>query len=365
MRPTKDSDDYKTQLAAQMSVFKRIRARIGGSIKPFELEKIEKQLDLTEDMGKTFSRYERGARLFPRQRSSEQGLCFAEFVQNAYAAGFLTDDELCELGLEVAKTKHGLRSLIKDRESALRLFIDGRENMAAGFLPQRVHDGADGWQKRAPRSEAEMTAEYEKWKRAIGVFGGTITYESYYVRKPTAADLAEVQVEEEEEDAAYRCQVDLERQFLAEGGDDPVIFASWEAEDEEVACYPAQPPLPAYHPSKVRNLNLWFGGREYSSRPYRLLEEHETSDYLWKRKGSDDFVYFFAMSKAQRQRAGERIKEAEKIQRRKQKNTEARQEKSPSTSSDKARSRLSVHKDAVTVVAASASSKIQTGTLSH
>ena len=65
----------------------------------------------------------------------------------------------------------------------------------------------------------------------------------------------------------------------AEGLSDDWI-ASWSIDEdgELLESSPTPPPAPDHHPSKVRHLKLWFGGRDYLAHPHPLREWFEESN---------------------------------------------------------------------------------------
>jgi hypothetical protein len=61
--------------------------------------------------------------------------------------------------------------------------------------------------------------------------------------------------------------------------DDWDPFCPVDVDGELVESIPAPSPLPDHHPSKIKELRLWFGGRDYSAYPPPLCEWiTETSD---------------------------------------------------------------------------------------
>jgi len=362
MTAKRGTPKYQAAAAAISSVCKRIleRSDLGEP-------ELERQLGIEDNDGKTFLRYLRGEQVPPEWKA-------ALFVRNASSKRWLTVDELGELGLAfVAHRNYRLQLIAKNRESALRLFLDGRDNILAGLLPMRVHDGRFGYRNR-PGDEAEQAVEFQRWWDEIARLGGSVTSEQYR-RKPTAADLAKVEAEAEAEsrwqnllDRQWRAQEEAgernAREFLrglelgkhddrvspeiratirdaltraldgAAAADEAALEEARiayleELDAEEAAACPSPPLLPAYHPDNVRHLDLWFGGRSYSERPCRLLEEHELSGYAVRPCESADFAGFVVMVKARKRRTKERAKEAEKSHRRKQRRVEARRAKMP------------------------------------
>jgi hypothetical protein len=348
--------EYESGAAAVSSVFKLVLER--SSLSESELEK---PLGITENDGMNFRQYLNGKQVPPWWQ-------FVLKVRFAAKNGWLTKNELCELGLADAanaKCTVNPQHIKNIRKKALRVFVDGRANILNGLLPMRVHDGADGWRNRPPKDDAEMVCEFRKWIGVIRSLGGVVTYETY-IRKPTKADFAEAQAETEWLNDLYRKEAAEEaagerdaREFLRElevGKHDQLYektrktirdaltaaidgsaaeeqaaleaareeyFA--ELNTEEAAALPPPPPLPAHHPDKVRNLTLWFGGREYSTLPYRLLEEDDLTGnkYSDPVQGLGGFEVF-SIARAARQR---RAKEADKSHCKKERRAEAKQVK--------------------------------------
>ncbi|MGF6877228.1 hypothetical protein [Paraburkholderia sp. MM5477-R1] len=304
MTAKRETIEYKCKQAAASSLFQCILERSG-----LTQTELEFRLGIEPADGSNYGRYLRGKQVPPWGR-------LLQIVRIAYRQGFLTQDDLCELGLaNAATTSRNADDIKKDREAAVRLFVDGQRRILDGLLPMYTHGPSGQREFREPEDGSEMAGEYKRWVAEIQRLGGKVTWECYR-RPPTAADLDLVGWEAEQ--AAKAAKADQQeseaglaaaREFLDElelgkhdnlslmikatihaaltrllnGSAERDAAALEAARDEyfavfdaaEAASLPPSPPLPLHHPDIVRHLNLWFGGREYSAHPYRLIHDDE------------------------------------------------------------------------------------------
>ena len=127
--------------------------------------------------------------------------------------------------------------------------------------------GPEGREIRAPRSEAETASWYENWIVGVEMLGGRVT------------------------EATWAPSWYLSWLENTSGGDEGLsehdfeqMLASTEAAQTENADMPPAK-LPPYHPASVRQLKLWFGGREWT--PYQHAIEES-----WTEVSGDDLSEF-------------------------------------------------------------------------
>lgn len=297
----------KYSQAAVSALFQRIFDN-----SPLSQTELEPELGIVRAGGSNYGRYRNGKRALPWWR-------FLQIVRIASAPkrNWLTQEDLRELGLEdAARMTRRAADIKKEREAAVRLFLDGQDRMLNGLLPMYVHGSHGQRMHREPQNDAEMAREYARWIAEIAGLGGTVTHE-VYLRGPSQADLELAQWEASQHDAIAEKEAAEEEasgcvahEFLRElehgesdcqcgenaratirdaliralDGTAPREAAALEAardeyfslcDAEEGVTYPSPQPRPAHHPDNVQNLTLWFGGRDYSPHPYQLVDKRE------------------------------------------------------------------------------------------
>jgi hypothetical protein len=207
---------------------------------------------------------------------------------------------------------------------------------------------------RAPRNDVEAAREYRRWIAEIERRGGIVTTQEYR-NPPTAADREQESVEAEysayleklqaESDAAGLAAI---REFLGDprqiaGLPDThraiivdaltrVLDATVAREDaaleaarheylayceaEEAKDRPLVKPLPSHLPDVVWHLNLWWGGRDYSSYQCQLSHDAEfiSKGCSYQGMSSMDLFAIHRAAKAKRLKTAE-VQSAKKAQR--------------------------------------------------
>ncbi len=241
MTAKQETTEYNNKQAAVRSLFQRILDRSNLS-----QTQLESCLGIDPANGSNYGRYLNG-------RTMSYGK-FLQCVRAAWKQGFLTQDDLCELGFEDAAISNEPADDIRaNRKKATTRFIEGHKRLLVGILPMAV-PGPEGRKIRAPRSKAEAASWYENWIDGVEMLGGRVTKAkwapSWYLSWLESMSGGDEGVSEH----------DFEQ-----------MIASMEAEQAEYADMPPAT-LPPYHPANVRQLKLWFGGREWT--PYQhAIEE--------------------------------------------------------------------------------------------
>lgn len=241
---------------------------------------LEAILGIAPSAGSNFGRYLRGDRVLPEWR-------FLQIVRVARNEGWLTQDDLKEMGLEDAATNTDrATSIRKNRRIAANRFFEGQLRMVNGLLPIPVY-GKLGKEIRPPRDEAEMAQAYAEWVAGIEQLGGQITTGSW-----VPAWHSDWIAEQNSREVEGISDWDLE-QFRVSQEEAPAVDAG---------AFSARPQ--PYAATPVRNLRLWFGGREWSrSQPDWSPFQHALGDW-WSETTGDDLGQF--VHERQQQRDGAR-----------------------------------------------------------
>jgi transcriptional regulator with XRE-family HTH domain len=277
MTASRETIEYKCGQAAVSSLFRRILKRSGLTQKELEI-----RLRIERAEGSNYGKYLRGEQVPSWGR-------FLQFVRAARRERWLTLNELQELGMKDAAVAAALPDDIQSaRKKALDLFLDGRDRILIGLLPMYVHGSRGERTHRPPIDDAEMARGYARWIAEIELLGGKVTHKTYKL-EPAQTDLDVEQREAEQANKAWKAwQASLsgfQREFELAHMDylvEQQLLSEANAEEGySDAPTPPTPQLPAHHVENVRELNLWFGGRDYSAYPYRLVHEDEVTVY-WR-----------------------------------------------------------------------------------
>ncbi len=252
MTAKQETTEYVCKQAAVRSLFRRMLDR--SNLNQTQLECC---LSIEPANGSNYGRYLNG-------RTMSYGK-FLQCVRASWKQGFLTQDDLCELGFEdAAMSNEPADDIRRNRKKATARFIEGQKRLLVGLLPMAV-PGPEGREIRAPRSEAEAVSWYENWIVGVQMLGGRVTKASW------APSWYLPWLENTGDESLS--QHDLEQ-----------MLASTDAAQTEDADVPTAK-LPPYHPAGVRQLKLWFGGREWT--PY----QHAIED-SWTEVSGDDLSEF-------------------------------------------------------------------------
>jgi hypothetical protein len=230
-------------------------------------------------------RYLRGAQAMEEHR-------LMEIVRLAYDRDqpLLNEDQIGHLGYlplikgELAKivdVDTATSAVRRSRERGKRRFDEGIARLLKGEMPLKAGrtDGKKGTTIRRHLSENEMAKNYAKWIAGIEALGGRVTKETWapsYYHDAEAAYQADLE-------AVYWASIsDWERDFHADHIQG--LVDAWCRNPEEEAdrgMSQQSAPYPLWHPANVRDLKLWFGGREWSS------WHHAIEDYWADIRGDD------------------------------------------------------------------------------
>jgi hypothetical protein len=255
MTAKQETIEYKCKQAAVRSLFQRILDR--SNLNKTQLEFC---LGIEPSNGSNYGRHLNG-------RTMSYGK-FLQYVRAAWRQCFLTHDDLCDLGFEdAALTQKPADDIRNDRKKAAIRFVEGQKRLLAGLLPLAV-PSPEGRGFRAPRNEAEAASCYASWIVGIEMLGGRVANATwapswYWSWLDSVSDgndgLSEYELEQK------LASIEASQ---AEGGD----------------MLPAK--FPPYYPANVRQLKLWFGGREWA--PYQQAIE----DFWAKEASGDDLSEF-------------------------------------------------------------------------
>ncbi|MGF6534261.1 hypothetical protein P3T20_005065 [Paraburkholderia sp. GAS206C] len=275
--------EHQHLLDAASSILRRIQSRateINPGITTADLESalcINPRSD-TSRRGATFEKYrDCGWKGVPAT--------LVQTIRRAAAKNWLTLEDLQELGFwDEALFNKQPADIFKIRWDILTLFIDGVNHMKDGYPPM-PELGSGGNEILEGLSDDKMAQAFQGWIAKIRCLGGEIRYLPY-VRRPTTQD--------------KNLLDDFE--FVPRGG-------GWwayelECREQRFADHEATADVfvPDYHPSKVVNLRLWVGGRDYSALPYSLLDEGEFSAF-WTPNQSAPFTQGIGSAEDSRIRA--------------------------------------------------------------
>ncbi|WP_345812566.1 hypothetical protein AAGS40_00865 [Paraburkholderia sp. PREW-6R] len=226
-------------------------------------------------------RYLRGTQAMEEHR-------LMEIVRLAYDRDLplLNEDQISHLGYlplvegELAKIVDidtATSAVRRSRERAKRQFDEGIARLLKGEMPLKAGrtDGRKGTIIRKHLSENEMAKNYAKWISRIEALGGRVTKETW---APNGYHEAE---------AAYWASIsDWERDFHADHIQG-LVDAWYRNCEDETDCGMSQQsaPRPPWHPANLRDLKLWFGGREWSSWHHAIEDD-------WAEVRGDDLSNF-------------------------------------------------------------------------
>jgi hypothetical protein len=254
MTAKQETTEYVCKQAAVRSLFRRMLDR--SNLNQTQLECC---LPIEPANGSNYGRYLNG-------RTMSYGK-FLQCVRAAWKQGFLTQDDLCELGFEDAAISNEPADDIRtNRKKATTRFIEGQKRSLVGLLPMAV-PGPEGREIRAPRSEAEAASWYENWIVGVEMLGGRVTKATW------APSWYLSWLENTIGGNEGRSEHDFEQ-----------MLASMDAAPAENDDMPPSK-LPPYHPVSARQLKLWFGGREWT--PYQHAIEES-----WTEVSGDDLSEF-------------------------------------------------------------------------
>lgn len=218
-----------------------------------------------------FDRYLRGAQAMEEAR-------LMEIVRLAYDRDLplLNEDQVSHLGYlplvegEPANIKDietATSAVSRARERAKRQFDEGVARLLKGEMPLKAGrtDGRKGTIIRKHLNENEMAKNYAKWIARIEALGGRVTKETWAPGWYHEAEAAYAAYQADLEAAYWASIPEWERDFHAHHIQG-LIDAYRNLEDEtDRGTSQQSAPRPPWHPANVRDLKLWFGGREWSS----------------------------------------------------------------------------------------------------
>jgi hypothetical protein len=265
MTAPRGTPEHKHLLDAASSILRRIQSRAAELDPRITIADLESALCIkprsdTSRRGATFEKYRDG-------RWEGVYGTLVQKIRFASAKNWLTNEDLQELGLEDAAVTTQPADIKKNHQKAATRFMTGRQREIDGLLPVAMR-GPKGRLPRLPDDEAEAAREHASWIAGIEELGGQVKIEKW----------APIWYEE----LAYECN----QRFLATNPDPPEI----NDEDPRVKVLLDEghsPELlwmldndwpPPHHAWNVKQLNLWFGGREYS--PY--MHAITRRGYIWQ-----------------------------------------------------------------------------------
>ncbi|WP_429342636.1 hypothetical protein [Paraburkholderia sp. GAS42] len=231
-------------------------------------------MGLPQANGAAYGKYRYGKRPMMRDR-------LISFVRmfSTPERRWLDSDDLIQLGLADTLEKWDPADIFKNRGKAYTRFLSGKARILLGLLPVAT-GGPNGREIRPPKSDEEAARCYQRWSSSIESLGGRLTRcrcldhcRCMWPLSCYGQDAWEARCEEAVPDDWYPyCPVDDNGELLE--------------------SIPTSSPLPDHHPSKVKQLRLWFGGRSYSAYPHPLCEW-----FGFLEANGDDLTEFFERSR--------------------------------------------------------------------